>query len=88
MTEGIWHGNLVIQTPAGDYTPVGDNILEEIRNAAKSAGLTSFKVKVNGVQLMTPKDLQTNSLSALRDQISIEGAEKATIKVEPYDKAA
>jgi hypothetical protein len=67
-----------IGTPSGEYTPQSDNIETEVTNAARFAGLGDFRVFVNGNEIESPDDLQTDSLAALN----------ADVRVEAYDKAS
>jgi len=67
-----------IGTPKGLYTPKSDDLMKELKEAAKYAGYKSFKVFVDGNEVVKPSSLQTNSIAALN----------APVRIEPYDKAA
>ncbi len=68
----------VIGTPKGDFTPTSDDLKAELGKAASGCGYKSYKVWVDGVQILKPEGLITNSIAALN----------APVRIEPYDKAA
>ena len=65
-------GNQVIHTPNGDYKPQSDDLKAELVNAAKHAGLESFRVKIDGVYVDNPEQLYTDSVAAINTSISVE----------------
>lgn len=67
----------VIGTPRGDYTPVTDDLEKEVKAAARTCDYGTFRVFVDGNEVGSSSQLQTNSLAALN----------APIRIEPYDKA-
>ena len=83
-----WSVSTGISTPRGVYTPVTDNLTKELVEAAKFAGLTAFNVKIDGHYVVDSSALQTNSISALSQEVSVEGIEPvSTIEVEAHDTA-
>ncbi len=69
----------VIGTPRGDYAPKSDDLIKELKEAGKFAGLPNFKVFLDGnMEVKRPSEMPTNSVSALA----------TTIRIEPYDKVA
>ncbi len=71
-----------INTPAGTYNPVTDDLTKELVAAAKFAGLTTFNVRIDGHYVDDPTALQTNSIAALAAQASVEA-----VGVEAHDTA-
>ncbi len=65
-----------IVTPRGTYKAKSDDLVAEVKAAAKFAGLESFNVKIDGVYVDTPADLTKANMS-----------EVGTVSVEPYDAA-
>lgn len=83
--EGIWLSG-GIETPKGVYVPASDDLVTEVKAAARFAGLSQFKLFLNGTQVMSPKELPVKKLSELTERARVAGIE-ATIAVEPYNKA-
>lgn len=78
-------GKFNIQTPQGDYVPQSNDLAKEFKAAAVSAGLKEFRVFIDGIEIVDPKNLPTNSVEALIAQPRIEGVAKA--RVAGYDVA-
>lgn len=72
----MWTLKSGIKTPKGMYTPEGNNLLDEITNAARFAGLNSFNVKVNGAYVDTVEDLTHTDFAGV-----------TSVEIEPYDVA-
>ncbi len=71
-----WTLKAGIKTPAGMFTAKGNDLLDEINNAARFAGLDAFNVKVNGKYVDTPEDLTKTDFTGVK-----------TVEIEPYDVA-
>ena len=83
--EGEWLSG-GIQTPNGLYNPTSDDIVTEIKAAARFAGLSRFKLFLNGTQVLKPEDLPCTKLSELINLATVEGVEASAV-VERYDRA-
>ena len=68
-----------IGTPKGNFETKSDDLAAEIRGAARYAGIKHPVVKVNGCVIDDPKDLPTNSITALQSG--------TTVTVGTYDTA-
>jgi len=81
MTPSEWstesRGNTrTIGTPNGDYTPESDDLTRELHNAAVAKGYTSYRVFIDGAEVLNPDQLHTNSIAALQSQA----------RIAPYDE--
>lgn len=74
-----------IDTPKGVYTPQSDNLMEELKAAARFAGLTKFRIHINGKQILETKDVP-KTISGLAEVARVEGVD-ASASVQRYDKA-
>jgi hypothetical protein len=72
----MWTLKAGINTPKGMYNAKGDDLAEEIKNAARFAGLEAFNVKVDGKYVDTPADLKATNFDGVK-----------TVSIEPYDTA-
>ena len=72
----MWTLTKGIKTPKGMFTPTGGDLIEEINNAARFAGLESFNVKVDGEYVDTAADMAATDF----DEVD-------TVEIEPYDTA-
>jgi len=68
---------IVIGTPKGNYTPTSDDLVAELKKAARGCGYANFKVYIDGNEITEESQLQTNSIAAVN----------APIRIEPYNKA-
>jgi hypothetical protein len=92
--QGIFVSGL-IKTPAGNYTPVTDDLVKELKEAAKFAQLPNFKAFINGNQVMSFDDIQGQKISGLRDIPTVTNpgdpspaaGAAPSIRLERYDKA-
>ncbi len=85
-TAGVWTNLKAINTPKGAYLPKSDDLKKEIMSAAEYAGLSNFRVRINGLQIDSAEQLPCDSIKALIHTVTIEGVEP-TVAVERYDKA-
>jgi len=85
VEDGLWQSG-IIDTPRGPYTPTSDILTDELIKAARFAGLTKFKVFVNGKQIKKEADLPCAKISDLPDVARVEGVE-GSIAIRQYDKA-
>ncbi len=77
-----WGTRKGIATPRGVYVPKTDDLTNELKAAAKFAGLEAFNVKIDGTYVDDPTHLHTNSVAALAAEARVEA-----IEVEAYDTA-
>ena len=78
-----------IDTPKGLYVPQTDHLIDEVKAAARYAGLSRFKLFINGAQVNNPNDVPTQSIAELTENARVEGVEGSAAKVEVkrYDRA-
>ncbi len=67
----------VISTPKGNYTPVTDGLIAELKKAAVFAGIKTFLVYIDGNEVTEPGQLHTDSVAAVNAPIRIEAYTRA-----------
>lgn len=84
-------GNLLsggILLPNGSlYIPKSDDLILEAKTAAREAGLSKFKLFINGTQIINAAKLPSKTISGLTEVARIAGIDEPTVAVKRYDKA-
>ncbi len=75
---------VTITTPSGTTTATSGDLIEAVKEAAREAGLSKFKLFVNGEQVLRPGDIPHETLEDLIEATT-EG--QATISILRYDRA-